>query len=147
MIHLPTQSQQPHSRWWRVFCILVVWDNKKILTFVKGMKMFLFTGLVAGSPHWERGVKVILCFTKVSLYQKITLPFACRLKPNALKSIPASLSPCPSALATASLSSISAIAPATGPSMRSSSQLLLFEYYSFKSQLILSLFCQEPSSA
>lgn len=62
MIHFPTQGQQPHSRWWRMLCILIVRDNKQILTFVKGMKMFLFTG----SPHWESRVKMILYFTKVS---------------------------------------------------------------------------------
>lgn len=47
MIQFPTLSQQPYSQWWRVFCILVVRDNKQILTFVKGMKMFLFMGLGA----------------------------------------------------------------------------------------------------
>lgn len=148
MIHLPTQSQQPHSRWWSVFCISVVCGNKQILTFVKGMKMFLFEGLAAGSPRWESGVKMILCFTKVSFYQKITLPFPCRLKPNALKNIPASLSPCPSTgTGPGHRRPLLRPALATGPRILSSSQLLLFEYHSFKNWLILSVFCQKPSSA
>lgn len=91
-----------------------------------------------------------LHFTKVRLYQT----FAYRLKP----SVPGSLVSTYNLPSQASLYSVSlkshalAIAPhcthmPAGPRTHSSSQLLLLEpYSSFKSQFILSQFCEVPSS-